>query len=81
MTIPPHLIHHEVLLILQLAKDHGEKRKELGQLENVRILRKISIEDLIIRSVQVVAFEDIDDLEHKDAARFGVNSLLLDLVA
>ena len=81
MAISPHLVHHEILFIFQLAEDHGEERKQLRQLEHVRILREVAVEDLIIGPVQVVAFEDIDDLEHEDAARFGVNSLLFDLVA
>ena len=80
VTISTHLIHHEVFLILELAKYHGKHAEKLRQAVNVRVFREISIEDLVVRPVEVIGFKHINNLERKDTASFGIYTLLFDLV-
>ena len=81
VAIPSHLVHHKVLLVFQLAEDHGEQRKQFWEAIYVDIVREVPIEDLVIGAIQIVTLEHIDDLEHENAACLGVNALLLHLVA
>ena len=80
VTIPTHLIHHEVFFIFQLSKYHSEQREQFRQPIDVRVVWKVTIENLIVRSAQIVALKDVNYLEHEYTASFGINTLLLYLV-
>ena len=80
VTIPTHLIHHEIFLIFELSKDHSEQREQFRQPIDVRVVWKVTIENLIVRSAQIVALKDVNYLEHEYTASLGIDSLLLYLV-
>ena len=45
------------------------------------VIWEVAIEDLVVGSVEVVAFENVNYFKDENTGCFNVNALLLDLVA
>ena len=75
-----HPLEHHVLLVLELAKDHGEKGEELGKSEHVHVLRHVVNVHLVLITGQIIRVEDVYDLEDEYAECLGVDPLPFDLV-